>query len=229
MVDSHNKSFFGKSTGIIFDSGPSNSPHVFLTFIKKKKSDIWEKPSLKEGKTVKFQLEDLAFILQVLRREVPEWTTIHFFEGQKTSIGFKWSDAENNLWISVDGYSKVLNYGEVTVFIALLSHVFEEKITTSTASPKKLATPIVAAEPKPEKIPSLVITEEKILFETPQDTKILKGVCKSETEKALLIEFDGLEEIWVPKSTIRSNFDANLTSVQAFEIDEWILKKNNLL
>lgn len=52
MVDKHNKSFFGKTTGMIFDSGPSSSSVIFLTFIKKKEDGSWEKPSKKEGKAL---------------------------------------------------------------------------------------------------------------------------------------------------------------------------------
>jgi len=80
MVDKHNKSFFGKTTGMIFDSGPSSSPVIFLTFIKKKEDGSWEKPSKKEGKAIKFSLVDMAFILQVLNEGKSAWKTEHYFE-----------------------------------------------------------------------------------------------------------------------------------------------------
>ena len=44
-----------------------------------------------------------------------------------------------------------------------------------------------------------------------------------------LINFEGKKEIWVPKSAIRSNFDSKTTTSQKFEIDTWILKKNDLM
>ena len=84
-------------------------------------------------------------------------------------------------------------------------------------------------ETVPEKEPTLVVTEEKFRVEKPPETSILSGQCKGETEKALLIQFEGSKEIWVPKSTVRSNYDAKFTGTQNFEIDTWILKKNNIL
>ncbi len=138
MVDYHKKSFFGTNMAVIFDSGPSSSPDIFLTFIKKKKDDSWEKPSQKEGKTVKFTLEEVPFILRVVSGEAFAWNTIHSYEGQETSISFaRDSEKREGLWAKVGKYSAFLNYGELEVFKALLTHVFQEKIAHSTTLSKK--------------------------------------------------------------------------------------------
>lgn len=232
MVDKHNKSFFDKKTGMIFDSGPSSSPVIFLTFIKKKEDGSWEKPSQKEGKTVKFSLEDVVFIRRVLSRVKTEWNTTHSFKGQETHISFEWtvSEEKEGLWVKVEGYNAFLTYGEIEVFRALLIHVFQEKIANSTVLPKKIEDLKSSTESKPEqKIqPTLIITEEKIPKEELKETTVLEGRCSSETQKALLIAFEGKKEIWVPKSTIRSSFDPESDDIQKFEIDTWILEKNNL-
>ena len=86
MVNRHRKEFFGPNTGILFDNGESSSPTIFLTFIKKKEDGSWEKPSQNEGRTVKFTLEEVAFILRVISGESFVWKTIHFFGGQEINI-----------------------------------------------------------------------------------------------------------------------------------------------
>ncbi|MHA1239548.1 MAG: hypothetical protein ACTSQU_02030 [Promethearchaeota archaeon] len=223
----HRKSFFGTNTGMIFDSGPSSSPTIFLTFIKKKEDGLWEKPSKKEGRTIKFSLVDIAFILQVLRREKNAWKTVHSFEEREISISFEW-DSENkeNLKVKAGNYLKLLNYGEKEIYKALLEHTFLEKVITSTevkkredfSEVKKETSQIIAKE-----------TSENKMGATLMETADLAGVCNGETEKALLIAFGGKKEIWVPKSTIHSSFDSKITSSQNFKIDTWILKKNNIM
>jgi len=106
--------------------------------------------------------------------------------------------------------------------------VFQEKVISSTkakkrenlsgAEFKKETNQLTAEETPEEKIESVV-----------KETAVLAGVCEGETEKALLIAFEGKKAIWVPKSTIRSGFDSKITASQKFEIDTWILKKNNIM
>ena len=62
---------------------------------------------------------------------------------------------------------------------------------------------------------------------TEPETVTIGGVCKGETEKALLIEFEGARQIWIPKSTIRSGFDPRSVAVQQFKIDTRALRKNH--
>jgi len=216
---SHRKGFFGTNTGILFDSGQSSSPTIFLTFIKKKEDGSWEKPSQKEGRAIKFSLVDIAFILQVLRGDKNSWKTVHSFEEREISISFE-QDSENreNIKVKAGDYLKVFNYGETEVFKALLEHTFKEKVITSTEVKKREDFSELKKESLEEKRKPVLI-----------ETAVLAGVCSGETEKALLIAFEGKKEIWVPKSTVRSKFDSKITDSQKFEIDTWILKKNNLM
>lgn len=161
MVDHHRTSFFGSKTGILFDSGPSSSPDVFLTFIKKKEDGTWEKPSKKEGVTIKFSLVDVAFILQILRGEKNAWKTFHSFEERKTAISFQRnSENKENLIVRVGDYQKLLNYGEIEVFKALLEHVFQEKIVDSTEAKKRENSSEVKKETS--KISAEATSEEKM-------------------------------------------------------------------
>ncbi len=227
MGNHHNKSFFGADTAILFDSGQLSSPAIFLTFIKKKKDGSWEKPSQKEGRAVKFSLVDIAFMLQVLRGDKIAWKTVHSYEKREISILLE-QDSENreNVKVKAGNYLKVLNYGEVKVFKTLLEHTFQEKVIASTevvkreeATELKKETIVTATEVAPELVIKPMLVE----------TAILTGVIKGETEKALLIDFKGKKEIWVPKSAIVSNYDSKSTNFQEFEIDTWILRKNNLI
>lgn len=142
MVNHHRISFFGSKTGILFDSGPSSNPTIFLTFIKKRGDGSWGEKVIASTEAKK-----------------PEY----FSEFRKV-------EEESS----------------------------EEKVE--------------------EKIESVVI-----------ETAVLAGTCEGETEKALLIAFDGRKEIWVPKSTIRSDYDSRSKTTQKFEVDTWILKKNNIM
>ncbi len=125
---------------------------------------------------------------------------------------------------------------------------FEEKITRSTVNSKNngLKKP-VSAEIYPQKS-ELTVTEEiegKIKLKSqsssqksfPQAEKVnldnetatIDGICEGKTEKALLILFDSGKQIWIPKSTIRSEFDQDSSNTQQFTIDTWVLKKNEVI
>ena len=209
---------------------------------------MWEKPSLKEGKSIKFSLEEITHILRVLSKETSNWKTFHKFEGIQTPISFEW-DKNNQDQFHVNGgdYHKKLNYAEITVFKALLEHVFEEKIAKSTVNSKNNGVKkLVSAETRAQK-PELTMTEEikgkslpesKIAAKLPSlqvekvnlenETAELKGICEGNTEKALLILFDNGKQIWIPKSTISSKFDLESSNRQSFTIDTWVLKKNEV-
>ena len=57
----------------------------------------------------------------------------------------------------------------------------------------------------------------------------LRGRIKRETEKALLISFSNDRTVWVPKSTITSNFTSQLNITQNFIIAKWFVEKSNLI
>ena len=66
MADTHNHIFFGQNTGLIISSSSKFDPYLYFRCIKKKTDGKWEKPSLGEGKVIKFTLEELILILKVL-------------------------------------------------------------------------------------------------------------------------------------------------------------------
>jgi len=245
MVEYHNKSFFGSKVGMFFDSGSWTSQHIFLKFIKKRDNGTWEKPSQKEGKSIKFSLEDLANILRVLTKEVLSWNTVHVFEENKTSISFEWKKGDKEYFgIKVTDYYKKLNYAETVVFKALLEHVFEEKIAHSTVNSKNSSFKKSTGANTNAEISELVVTEETegisepkssktgqaspLQLEKDPETTTVGGVCEGKTEKALLILFESGKQIWIPKSTIRSDFDSESSGMQQFTIDTWVLKKNEV-
>ncbi len=248
MVEYHNKAFFGSQTGMFFDSSSWTNPFFFLKFIEKRKNGTWEKPSKGEGKSIKFSLEDTVQILRVLTKEKLNWTTVHVFEENSTPISFKWDRSdEEKFHINGGNYHKMLNYAEVLVFKALLEHIFEEKIVNSTVKPKNGSFKKPAGEKSIAKKTDLIVTEEikgmskpesQILSQRPfpqvekvnldNETATVGGICEGKTEKALLILFGSGKEVWIPKSTIRSEFDPESSATQQFTIDTWVLKKNEV-
>ena len=64
MGDVHSRSFFGQATGMIIRSSSKTDDFIFVNCIKKKPDGSWEKPTQKEGKTVRLSLEEIIMILQ---------------------------------------------------------------------------------------------------------------------------------------------------------------------
>ncbi|MHA1149380.1 MAG: hypothetical protein ACTSR8_14180 [Promethearchaeota archaeon] len=95
MVDSHNYSFFGKSSGLTLNSSSKDDAYIFIKCIKQKKSGEWEKPSKGEGKTIKLSLEEMASILRVLERYEMAWATFHSYKDNGTQISFKWKNSSH--------------------------------------------------------------------------------------------------------------------------------------
>ncbi len=89
MSKKHNYSFYGKVI-LIVQSSSEEDPYLFLTCVRKKTENEWEKPSQGEGKTIKCNLEELTSISLVLKDKLAEWENIHEYKGQKTEISFKW-------------------------------------------------------------------------------------------------------------------------------------------
>ncbi len=241
MVDSHSKSFFGQNTGIIVSSFSSSDPFTFIHCFKKKPNGIWEKPSSKEGKSIKFSLEEIVLILRVLNRQTLNWQTQHNYKDTTTTISFNWEDEEAEvLWINVGKYSKRLNLAQTEILRLLLSHFLQEKIIYSTL-PKKLARSIKAKNPL-----SLEIKKTKNNggdLDEDYDANLcepfnrgvisnemtdIEGSIVGETDKAFLIKFDKIEE-WIPKSAIKSRSITQKNISQKFKIDNWILIKLNLI
>ena len=59
--------------------------------------------------------------------------------------------------------------------------------------------------------------------------KKMEGMITGEIEKALRIIVNNGNEIWIPKSTIKSQYTFEMNTKQIFLIDSWILEKNNLI
>lgn len=234
MVDNHSYSFFGQKVGLIIQSSSKNEPHIFFRLIKSKNDGSWEKPSIGEGKVIKFSLEEMVWIIRVLDKETNSWSSYHTFKDAKTQISFKWENGEyNKLWIHIGKYSKVLEYAQIKILELLLKHFLKEKIKFSTtptnykkSNLNQLNTLIVQ-----EEVMTNVTTNESTPRDEDNDEKIKKvgGSIKGETDKALLIQFDNGSEVWIPKSTIHSGFDNSKDKVQNFAIDSWILRKNKIV
>ena len=249
MTDKHNYSFFGQRTGLTVQSPSKSEPYIFFRLIKKKDGGTWEKPSKGEGKTIKLSLEEMVMIIQVLKKESNSWSSYHSFKGNKTQISFKWQNGkENILWINIGDYPKMLNFQQTEILKLLLEHLLKEKIKFATASNsfKKATTAqnnikiqdsienvqnqnynalekTIIVEEK-ENISPISSNKSKI-----QDRTNLEGLIKGQTEKALLIKFANGLELWIPKSVIHSKYNGTNNMPQGFLIDNWILKKNNLI
>ncbi len=237
MVDNHSYSFFGQKVGLIIQSALKNEPYMFFRLLKCKNDGSWEKPSSGEGKIIKFSLEEMVSIIQVLNKEVNSWSTYHTFKNNKTQISFKWeNEQKGKLWIHIGSYSKVLEYAQYTVLEMLMKHILKEKIEFATI-------PSTSKKKESNKLDNIIVQEEIITEsdkkennhinkennEKHKEVKNVHGSIKRETDKALLIEFDNGAEIWIPKSKIHSGFDNTKNLMQNFSIDSWILSKNKII
>ncbi|MFX1296312.1 MAG: hypothetical protein ACFFD2_15855 [Promethearchaeota archaeon] len=230
MTNLHSQSFFGQSTGLTLQSTSKTEPFIFLKCIKKKGDGVWEKPSKGEGKTIKCSLDEIVMILRVLDRKIKSWSSYHEFNKIKTQISFQWENGkEEKIWINIDNYSKLLNFPQAEIFRLLLKHILKEKIEFATS-------PRISSEK--DKLNETVIdknTEIKNNSKTTNkktskiiETSQIEGNIEAETKNALLINFNNDNEIWVPKSIIRSQHNLSKGLTQTFLIDTWFLKKNNL-
>ena len=231
MVDKHSQSFFGQSTGITVLSPSRSDPYLYFKCIQKKQNGSWEKPSAGEGKTIKCNLDELIMILQVLKKNEKAWSSFHNFNDSKTQISFKWDEKnDKKLMIKIGKYSKVLNFSQVELLRLLLKHMLKEKIEYATTSN-------FIGNKKASKENIKKFKENQIIApKSKENSKVdegkisqIEGSIKNSTDKALLINFNNDTEIWIPKSTIKSNYNIEDDSSQRFLIDEWILKKNNLI
>ncbi len=238
MSNSHSKSFFGQNTGIIVSSSSSSDPFMFIHCFKKKPDGVWEKPSSSEGKAVKFSLEEIVMILRVLNHETNKWQCQHIFKDKETSVFFNWEDNNYDvLWINVGKYSKRLNLAQTEIFRLLLTHFLDEKIVYSTLQKKRSTDSIKKHNQKnqfqtdnlniqldDQNLPHQFNKAKK----NPNDISNLYGYIVGETKKAVLIDFKNKEE-WIPKSAINNQFLPEKNVKQKFLINNWILKKLELI
>lgn len=235
MTDKHSKSFFGQLTGLTIQSSSKSEPFIFLRCIKKKSDNSWEKPSMGEGKVIKINLEEIVMMLQVLNHDMPSWTSFHSYKDNKTQISFKWEDEkEKKLWINIGNYSKMLNFAQVEIFKLLLKHILKEKIKHATISNISKKKPSLNQNVQDIKENSINFKQEKSALITSgqqfnnNEISQIEGSVKGETEKALRICMNTGQELWVPKSGIKSHYLVDENVIQEFSIDTWILKKNKV-
>ncbi|MCK4284766.1 MAG: hypothetical protein KAX18_01135, partial [Candidatus Lokiarchaeota archaeon] len=102
-----------------------------MKFIKKKGDGSWEKLSTREGKTIKVSLEEVVMILEVLKKKMKSWSTVHSFKEDKTSISISW-EGETKVWFNIGDYPKMLSFAQIEILKLLLLHLLEEKIEFAT-------------------------------------------------------------------------------------------------
>jgi len=118
----------------------------------------------------------------------------------------------------------------------LLKHILKEKIEFATI-PKNLKTFEKANDKKQtpikpeeffenEKNNDLFVVEQ---VNTEREVSNVKAIITGETQKALLLLYNGSEEVWTPKSIIHSQYGPKEEGKQTFTIESWFLKKNNLI
>lgn len=229
IVDTHSQSFFGQRTGMVIQSSSKNEAFIYLKFIKKKNDGTWEKMSAGEGKTVKCGLEEIVMILEVLEKRIKTWSTVHSFKEEKTPISINW-EGDSKVWFNVGDYPKMLSFPQIKILKLLLQHVLEEKIIFSTIpdmnkSPFNNNNSKKNAENK-RLDDGLTIQEEMNIS---NKLKRMEGKIVGETEKALRVTMENGEEIWIPKSTIKSQYNVETNSTQTFLVESWFLDKNNII
>ena len=213
-------------------SSSKSESSIFMKFIKKKENATWEKLSAGEGKTIKCGLEEIVMMLEVLKKKIKSWSTVHSFKNEKTPISLSW-EGENKIWFNVGDYPKMLNYAQTKILDLLLRHILKEKIKFSTVSDttkgsnnflsKNMGRIGTSNKSKEDR---LAIHEEMDLGD---NIKKMEGMITGETEKALLVTVNNGNEIWIPKSTIKSQYIPEIKAKQTFLIDSWFLEKNNLI
>ncbi len=235
MANTHSQSFFGQNTGLIINSSSRVEPYIFLRCIKRKSDGIWEKPSSKEGKVIKCSLDELVMILQVLNRKTLNWQSFHSYKNNKTSISFGWEDEKaKTLWINIGNYSKMLSFAQSEILKLLILHILKEKIKYATSSKKenfkKNFNQIHDLKEYNNSLPQNNKKAPNFKSEnvSNRDISDVHGIIKSETEKALLIDFDTGKEIWIPKSTIHRQYNSKKDLSQKFLIDNWVLNRNKI-
>ncbi|MFW9941349.1 MAG: hypothetical protein ACFFFT_09930, partial [Candidatus Thorarchaeota archaeon] len=157
--------------------------------------------------------------------------TVHSFKNEKTPISLSW-EGDNKVWFNVGDYPKMLSFTQIEILKLILIHILEEKIEYSTVpdTNKSLANSSLKdtndlVEKDDITKDGLTIQEEMNLGEK---IRRLEGIISGETEKAIRIAINNGDDVWIPKSTIKSKYNAEINTKQTFLIDSWFIEKNNL-
>ncbi|MBD3196903.1 MAG: hypothetical protein GF317_17750 [Candidatus Lokiarchaeota archaeon] len=235
MAKSHRYKFWGQNIALIIYSSSVEDPYIFMQWIKRKKDNSWEKPKNKEGRYIKFSLDEIVIILKILKQERYEWSTYHIFNGEKTDILINWEDKTyERLWLKIPEYAKVLESANAEVLQLLLNHILLEKIEYATSYKKielreneQVINENINFEDKEHNLSEKLEHNNNINHFNNSKNKI-NGTIKKETDKAILIILNSGNEKWIPKSTVHNDFLHNQDIVQEFIIDNWVLEKNDI-
>jgi len=196
-----------------------------MKFIRKKGDGSWEKLSTREGKTIKVSLEEVVMILEVLKKKIKSWSTVHNFKEDKTPISVNW-EGETKVWFNIGDYPKMLSFAQIEILKLLLLHLLEEKIEFATIS--DMSKPqVIIEQPVTKKQEELELTVVEEISSESNLTKV-EGVIAGVTDKAVLLKLNSGAENWFPKSTIKSQYTHEKETSQTFLIDSWIIEKNKI-
>jgi hypothetical protein len=210
---------------MFIQSSSKSEAFIFMKFIKKKGDGSWEKLSTREGKTIKVGLEEVVMILEVLKKNMKTWSTVHSFKEDKTPISVSW-EGDNKIWFNVGDYPKMLSFAQIEILKLLLTHLLEEKIEFATISDISKSQVVVDENvPKKQHATGLTIVEE---INSESNLQKVEGVITGNTDKAILLKLNSGAENWFPKSTIKSQYSLDKESSQTFLIDSWIIDKNKI-
>jgi hypothetical protein len=210
---------------MFIQSSSKSEPFIFMKFIKKKGDGSWEKLSTREGKTIKVGLEEVVMILEVLKKKIKSWSTVHSFKEDKTQISVSW-EGDSKIWFNVGDYPKMLSFAQIEILKLLLFHLLEEKIEFATISDiTKTQVTMDQNITKKQELPELTVIEE---IDSESNLKKVEGTITGETDKAVLLKLPNGAENWFPKSTIKSQYSPERETSQTFLIDSWIIEKNKI-
>ncbi|MHA1871647.1 MAG: hypothetical protein ACTSXF_11910 [Promethearchaeota archaeon] len=242
MTDTHHQPFFGQKSGIIISSRQKSDPFILIKCIKKKADGTWEKHH--EGKAVKISIKEMICINDVLNKRRKIWSTFHSFNDNKTSISFAWDEHDEDLlWINIDNYARPLNYPDTEFLRLLIQHLLNEKIEYATLNhyqeKKEMNKKTInnnnnfnTTQNTTHFVKNNYKENIRInganLNNNNNDTKTIYGKIKIIREKAILIQLEDDTELWLPKSTILSNFNPNNNNYQSFSVKKWILEKRQI-
>jgi hypothetical protein len=237
MVEKHTQNFFGQKTAIIVDSNRKDEPCIYVRCLKKKKDGEWQ--NFSESKVVKFSLLEMIAINDVLNGKRKTWNTFHAFNEVKTPISFAWDEHDFDLlWINIDDYSRPLNYPETELLRRLMDHLVEEKIASATCrnelpektdcengeKVKSIENNIKDVKNVPEN-PKIKIIESKTPVKELTTIESKNKNMNVNAEKAILVQMENNEEIWLPKSTILSSIDEKSEEIQNFTVKAFVFNK----
>ncbi len=236
LADFHTKTFYGQKTSVRITSPSKEVPYIFLSCISRKTNGSWEKPSDGEGKTVRLSIEEIICILEVLNRRSANWRGYHVFKERKTEIYVGWEDQSRQvLRIIIGEYAKKLRFPNLNFMTLMLDHILNEKIKFATSGTFEARTKekVEMDEDAEFGLFSEHITAKDGLhivetteFSMSRDTTEIEAKIKVESPKALLITLNSGDEVWIPKSTIHSEYDVKeKEKSQNFIVDKWIIEK----